>query len=169
VARRLTARCARDGLVAFAAWAAQAHGLDDVDAILAGLAGASLGADDLVHVAVHRYGRRVFAVPPGRALGAVYEVEEGSDDLPALVLRDLRGTRLASVALGAEEIPVVTITDALADTITDGAADLDGSGVGSVGLSITLECAAWQLEPEAALRLLIEFAGRMEEPLRHLL
>lgn len=168
VARRLTARCARDGLVAFAAWAAQAHGLDDVDAILAGLAGASLGADDLVHVAVHRYGRRVFAVPPGRALGAVYEVE-GADDLPALVLRDLRGTRLASVALGAEEIPVVTITDALADTITDGAADLDGSGVGSVGLSITLECAAWQLEPEAALRLLIEFAGRMEEPLRHLL
>lgn len=169
VARRLTARCARDGLVAFAAWAAQAHGLDDVDAILAGLAGASLGADDLVHVAVHRYGRRVFAVPPGRALGAVYEVVEGSDDLPALVLRDLRGTRLASVALGAEEIPVVTITDALADAITDGAADLDGSGVGSVGLSITLECAAWQLEPEAALRLLIEFAGRMEEPLRHLL
>lgn len=169
VARRLTARCARDGLVAFVAWAAQAHGLDDVDAILAGLAGASLGDDDLVHVAVHRYGRRVFAVPPGRALGAVYEVVEGSDDLPALVLRDLRGTRLASVALGAEEIPVVTITDALADTTTDGAADLDGSGVGSVGLSITLECAAWQLEPEAALRLLIEFAGRMEEPLRHLL
>ena len=37
------------------------------------------------------------------------------------------------------------------------------------GLSITLECAAGARDATEAIRLLTEFAGRMEQPLRHLL
>ncbi|NNU82241.1 pyruvate dehydrogenase [Halovulum dunhuangense] len=146
--RRLTAACAADGFADFAAWAAGNRGLKDADAILAGLAGASLGAEGGVTVAVERFGAsRAFAVPPGRHLAGV----TATDDAPALILRDLRATPLTAVAMGAEAAPVLTVT-------RDGA-----------GLSITLECAATALDAGAAIRLLTEFAGRMEQPLRHLL
>jgi pyruvate dehydrogenase E2 component (dihydrolipoamide acetyltransferase)/2-oxoglutarate dehydrogenase E2 component (dihydrolipoamide succinyltransferase) len=146
-ARRLTARAAEDGAAGFAAWAAEVHGLTP-DAVLAGLAGASLGRASTVNVAVERFGGlAVFAVQPGRALSGVAPTE----DAPELLLRDLRGTRLASVEMGAEDVPVLTVTEA------------EG------GLQITLECAAGQLDGPAAIRLLSDFAGRMEQPLRHLL
>jgi pyruvate dehydrogenase E2 component (dihydrolipoamide acetyltransferase)/2-oxoglutarate dehydrogenase E2 component (dihydrolipoamide succinyltransferase) len=145
--RRLTAACAADGLSDFVPWAAEAHGLK-TDAVLAGLAGASLGSDGAVAVAVERFGAtHSFAVPSGRSLSAV----SATDEAPALVVRDLRGTPLSSVAMGAEVVPVLTITD-------------DGAGP-----SITLECAAGALDANAAIRLLTDFAGRMEQPLRHLL
>jgi pyruvate dehydrogenase E2 component (dihydrolipoamide acetyltransferase)/2-oxoglutarate dehydrogenase E2 component (dihydrolipoamide succinyltransferase) len=145
-ARRLTARAAEDGVAGFADWA-EAQGLTG-DAVLAGLAGASLGRDGAVIVAVERFGDRVVhSVPGGRALSGVTP----SEDAPDLLVRDLRGTRLASVEMGPEDVPVLTVT-------------ADGGG-----LSITLECAAGQLDGASAIRLLSEFAGRMEQPLRHLL
>jgi pyruvate dehydrogenase E2 component (dihydrolipoamide acetyltransferase)/2-oxoglutarate dehydrogenase E2 component (dihydrolipoamide succinyltransferase) len=145
--RRLTAVCASDGLSEFVPWAAEMHGLKP-DAVLAGLAGASLGSDGPVTVAVERFGiGQIFAVPPGSSLSAVSTTE----DAPALVVRDLRGTPLSSVSMGCEALPVLTIAD-------DGA-----------GLSITLECTAGALDANAAIRLLTDFAGRMEQPLRHLL
>ena len=156
--RRLTATV-RDGLAAFAAWAAEAEGLAP-GAVLAGLAGASLGAGERVTVAVERMGgTEVFTVPPGRALSAV--AEAAPETPPALVVRDLRGTPLASVALGAEAAPVLTILAA-------------GTGTGArtdagPALSITLECAAGALDAGAAIRCLTDFAGRVEQPLRHLL
>ncbi len=145
--RHLTATCPEDGLSAFVTWAAEAQGIAP-DAILAGLAGASLGANRPVAVAVERFGvTRCFAVPPGCSLSAVAE----TDDAPALIVRDLRGTRISTVALGSEQTPVLTVTDA------------------AEGLVITLECAASALDAAAAIRLLTDFAGRMEQPLRHLL
>ncbi len=145
--RRLTARCAGDGLSEFATWAVEMHGLQ-ADAVLAGLAGASLGADNVVVVAVERFGAtRSFTVPPGRGLADVTETH----DAPSVIVRDLRGTRISVVALGSEIVPVLTVTD-------DGA-----------GLSITLECAGGALDANVAIRLLTDFAGRMEQPLRHLL
>lgn len=145
-ARRLTARAAEDGVAGFADWA-EAQGLTG-DAVLAGLAGASLGRDGAVVVAVERFGDRiVHSVPGGRALSGVTP----SEDAPDLLVRDLRGTRLASVEMGPEDVPVLTVT-------------AEGDG-----LSITLECAAGQLDGPEAIRLLSEFAGRMEQPLRHLL
>jgi pyruvate dehydrogenase E2 component (dihydrolipoamide acetyltransferase)/2-oxoglutarate dehydrogenase E2 component (dihydrolipoamide succinyltransferase) len=144
--RRLTATCHADGLADFAAWVAGS--VPDQGAILAGMAGASLGGNGPVTVAVDRVGKtRAYSVPPGRALSAV----TASDTLPALILRDLRGTPVTSVAMGAEAVPVLSVT-------SEGA-----------GLSITLECAADQLDAPEAIRLLTEFAGRMEHPLRHLL
>jgi pyruvate dehydrogenase E2 component (dihydrolipoamide acetyltransferase)/2-oxoglutarate dehydrogenase E2 component (dihydrolipoamide succinyltransferase) len=145
--RSLGAECATDGLSGFVSWAAELHGLRP-DAVLAGLAGASLGAEGPVAVAVERFGlSRSFTVPPGRSLSDIAETEEA----PVLVVRDLRGTPLTSVSMGAEATPVLSVTSR------------------GAGLHITLECAAGALDAPAAIRLLTDFAGRMEQPLRHLL
>ncbi|MDF0600214.1 pyruvate dehydrogenase [Psychromarinibacter sp. C21-152] len=144
--RRLTAETATDGLPDFVAWAAEAHGLDDADAILAGLAAASLPEPGAV--AVERHGKStVFATPAGRALSQVAATE----DAPALTLRDLRGSPLRTVEMGGEATPVLTLS-------TNGD-----------GLIITLECSPAHLDATAAIRLLSDFAGRVEQPLRHLL
>jgi pyruvate dehydrogenase E2 component (dihydrolipoamide acetyltransferase)/2-oxoglutarate dehydrogenase E2 component (dihydrolipoamide succinyltransferase) len=143
---RLTAEIATDGFAAFAAWAAAAHGLTDADALLAGLAGASLDAAAVVEITRHGQTRR-FAVPAGRSLAAIIRTE----DSPDLILRDLRGTALRSVVMGAEDAPVLTLMPAAA------------------GLGITLECSADQIAGPDAITLISAFAGRMEQPLRHLL
>ena len=141
---RLEAVTAQDGLAPFAASVAEKLG--DADALLAGLAGASLGAP--CSVAVERFGaQRVFAVPEGRCLSAVTE----TDAPPDLLLRDLRASPLSGVSLGAEDVPVLSIL-----------------GKGD-GLSLTLECGPHHMAPAQAIALLSEFAGRMGDPLRHLL
>jgi len=145
-ARRLTAEIGADGFAAFAAWAAEAHGLTDADALLAGLAGASLATP--CTVAVERFGQsRSFAVPAGRSLSRVTL----SEDAPDLIVRDLRGTPVSAVEIGAEDTPALTVMP------------------GRVGLTLTLECGPAQMQPQAAITLLSAFAGRMEQPLRHLL
>lgn len=145
-ALRLEAGIDESDFAAFADWAAKTAGLTDADALLAGLVGASLGAPCCV--AVERIpARRAFSVPAGRRLSSVSETECAPD----LVLRDLRATRVQAVSMGAEQVPVLTVMKR-------------GSG-----LSLVLECSAGQMPPERAIALLSEFAGRMEDPLRHLL
>ena len=142
-ARRLTAEAA-DGFSDFAAWASETTGLTDPAALLAGMAAASLGRKAVV--AVERFGdsRRFDAT-------AILSETTESGDAPALRLRDMRGSALRCVNIGPEEVPVLTLT------------------MGDSGLSITLECGADQLSPADALALISNFAGRMEQPLRHLL
>lgn len=143
---RLTAEIATDGFTAFAQWAAASHGLTDRDALLAGIAGASLSQPGIV--AIERHGQtRSFAISPDRALSAITR----SDDPPTLILRDLRDTALRAVTTGAEDTPVLTLMS------------------GHMGLILTLECRADQMAAPAAIALLSAFAGRMEQPLRHLL
>ncbi len=145
--RRLTADVPSDSFAAFAAWAANNAGLQDAPALLAGLAGASLGQDHAI-VAIETFGQtRAFAVPAG-PLGRVTPADDGT--APDLMLRDLRMSQISTVALGAEDMPVLTLTRA------------------GEGLSITLECASHHLTASEATGLLSEFAGRMEQPLRHL-
>lgn len=144
--RRLVAETSGDGLPDFAAWAAEAHGLRDADALLAGLAAASLPEPG--PVAVERHGKTsIYALRQGLALSQVAETNEA----PALTLRDLRGSPLRAVEMGSEATPVLTLA-------THGA-----------GVTITLECSAAQLDAPAAIQLLSDFAGRVEQPLRHLL
>ncbi|SFB73922.1 biotin/lipoyl-containing protein [Tropicimonas isoalkanivorans] len=146
--RRIAAEVPSDGFAEFAAWAAEHAGLKDTGALLAGLAGASLDLDDTV-VALEALGRTRHYRVPGRRIG---EVVESEADAPAdLVLRDLRDTRITSVELGAEDCPVLTLATSAA------------------GLSVTLECAGHHLSALEAVALLSNFAGRMEQPLRHLL
>lgn len=143
---RLTAEVPDDGFADFARWAAKTHDLTDGDALLAGLAGASLDAPAIV--AVQRHGQsRAYAVPADRSLSAVSLSEESPD----LILRDLRGTALRSVVMGAESVPVLTVMS------------------GREGLAVTLECSAAMMPATAAITLISAFADRMEQPLRHLL
>ncbi|GGD25013.1 biotin/lipoyl-containing protein [Sinisalibacter lacisalsi] len=144
--RRLVAETAEDGVPGFATWAAEVHGLSDADAILAGLAGAALPTPG--PVAVERHGSaKTYALPATRRLSEVGKTE----DEPALILRDLRGTALRSVEMGAESVPVLTLATA------------------GAGLTITLECTPAQLDAQAAIQLLANFAGQVEQPLRVLL
>ena len=142
-ARRLTAQVG-DGFSEFAKWVSETTETKDTGALLAGMAAASL-AQGLV-VEVERFGQsRRYQTGP--LLGQAAECEE----TPDLRLRDMRGTPVDMVNIGPEDMPVLTLTG-------------DGSN-----LAITLECAAGQLSPSDALALLSNFAGRIADPLRHLL
>lgn len=145
--RHLMADLPTDGFAEFAKWAAESADLKDANAVLAGLAAASLGNDTAI-IAVESFGqRRAYHVPRG----AFSTITAAEDTAPDLILRDLRMSRVSAVNLGAEDAPVLTLTPT-------------GSG-----LSITLECAGHHLSASEAVSLLSEFAGRMEQPLRHLL
>jgi len=146
--RHLTAEIPADGFADFARWAADTAGLSDQNALLAGLAAACLPTGTGT-VRVEALGQsHSYAVMPG----PLSTIQPAEPDRPAdLILRDLRFSRITSVHLGAEPAPVLTLArngDALA---------------------ITLECAGDHLTASDALTLLSEFAGRMEQPLRHLL
>ena len=144
--RRLVAEVPEDGLPGFTAWAAGAHGLSDADAILAALAACSMPVPG--PVAVERQGQtKTYALPAGRGLSDATE----TDDAPALILRDLRGSRLTSVEMGGEATPALTLTPK------------------GDGLTLTLECAPSEMDAADAIQLLSDFAGRVEQPLRHLL
>ena len=151
--RRLEADLPAEGFTAFAEWAAVEAGRDDVMGLLAGLAAASLrhatGSDGAMAVAVERFGTETLYLA---ASGPTLNGQPAGDDAsPTLRLRDLRGTRITALALGPEEVPVLTL-------MTQGA-----------GLRLVLECGPGQLSAPEALALLSEFAGRIEDPLRHLL
>jgi len=148
VTRHLTAQVAEDGFADFAIWAADSAGLEDTAALLAGLAGASFGRLP-VTVAVGGPGAcQVYAVS-STLLGEVSKADV--ETAPDLRVHDLRASRISSLQLGADECPVLSITRA-------------GNGLG-----LTLECAGDHLRADEALNLLSSFAGRMEQPLRHLL
>ncbi|MDA7428769.1 pyruvate dehydrogenase [Primorskyibacter aestuariivivens] len=146
--RHLTADLPSDGFDAFAAWAAETSGLSDTNALLAGLAAASLGRE-MATVSVERFGQSHAYYVPAGPFGAITDAED--DSAPDLILRDLRMSRVSTVSLGAETAPVLTLTRR------------------DVGLCVTLECAGHQLSATEAVGLISEFAGRMEQPLRHLL
>jgi pyruvate dehydrogenase E2 component (dihydrolipoamide acetyltransferase)/2-oxoglutarate dehydrogenase E2 component (dihydrolipoamide succinyltransferase) len=148
-ARHLAAVVQHDGFTDLVEWAAKAHGLEDRDAILAGLAGASLPQTHPAVVAIERHGQsRGYRVPMSGGLSLVIP----DDGAPDLIVRDLRGTAIRAVSLGAGVAPVLTLMP---------------SDTGA--MTLTLECSAAQLTAEAAIHLLSQFAGRMEQPLRHLL
>lgn len=143
-AGRLTADVGADGFADFAAWAAQTAKLTDANALMAGLCAASFGAPAIV--AVESFGQtRIYAA--SARLGAIAP----SEDAPQIRLRDLRATAIAQVHVGAEGVPTLTLTR------------------NGTGLTITLEYAGDDLGAAEAITLLSNFAGRMEQPLRHLL
>jgi pyruvate dehydrogenase E2 component (dihydrolipoamide acetyltransferase)/2-oxoglutarate dehydrogenase E2 component (dihydrolipoamide succinyltransferase) len=99
-------------------------------------------------IRLERFGlEKTYEPGKSRALTAVVE----SDAAPVLIVRDLRHSRVQSVELGAEDVPVLTLMQS-------------GSG-----LAITLETSAAHLDASSAIQLLEDFAGKVEQPLRHLL
>ncbi len=145
-ARHLTAEVDSEAFAAFADWAAGETDLGEA-ALLAALAGAALGRPAVV--AVQRFGTETaYATTPGPLSGTA---PAGADAAPDLRLRDLRDSRLASLSLGPEDVPVLTLTRH-GDRLT-----------------VTLECGAAQLDAPGAVALLAGFADRLDSPLRHLL
>jgi pyruvate dehydrogenase E2 component (dihydrolipoamide acetyltransferase)/2-oxoglutarate dehydrogenase E2 component (dihydrolipoamide succinyltransferase) len=142
--RRLTAQIAADGFADFAKWAAQSANLSDRKALLAGLVAACFGRETVV--TVESFGQTA-SYKTGGHLSAVAV----TDEAPSVLVRDLRFSAINAVEMGPEETPVLTLSR-------------NGDG-----LCITLECAAVQLTASVAIALLSDFAGRMEQPLRHLL
>jgi pyruvate/2-oxoglutarate dehydrogenase complex dihydrolipoamide acyltransferase (E2) component len=151
---RLTATLAKDGLAEFCAWRRAETGAPTEEiAVMAGMAAAafrpSASNAELV-VAAYAFGAaRSFVNADRSGLGSAKAVDTPAN--PALVLRDLRGAAVTDLSLGAEAAPTLSVMRRGVETF------------------ITLECAPAQLRPEAAIELISEFAGRLAEPLRHLL
>jgi pyruvate dehydrogenase E2 component (dihydrolipoamide acetyltransferase)/2-oxoglutarate dehydrogenase E2 component (dihydrolipoamide succinyltransferase) len=143
-ANRLTAQIATEGFTDFAIWAAKDAYLTDANALLAGFCAASLGQKVVVLV-------EGFSAPTAYTASLELGLTKATEDAPALRLCDLRFTPITTVQMGADDTPVITMT-----RFGD-------------GLTLTLEYTGDQLTAEAAISLLSNFAGRMEQPLRHLL
>jgi pyruvate dehydrogenase E2 component (dihydrolipoamide acetyltransferase)/2-oxoglutarate dehydrogenase E2 component (dihydrolipoamide succinyltransferase) len=141
---RLTAEIASEGFTDFAAWAATTAKLTDTSALLAGLCAASHGSDTTVAV-------ESFGTSTTYAASAQLSATQPSEDTPTLRVRDLRFTAITGVAVGAEDVTTLTLTRS------------------GAGLTITLEFAPTELAASDAITLLSNFAGRMEQPLHHLL
>lgn len=126
-------------------------------AVLAAFAAASLreanGADHALAVACEAArgdGRRVYVDPDGKRLSALAPAD-GETHAPAVVLRDLAGTRLTALATGAAEAPCLVMT-------------ADGET-----LDLALHFRPDALGERKAIAFLSAFAARLAEPLRHLL
>ncbi len=153
-ALRLTATLRGDCLADFCAWRRAETGAPTEEiAVMAGMAAAAFrpsAPDASLVVAAEVFGRMQSFVDPDRiGLGGARPAETGAE--PALVLRDLRGAAITDLTLGAEAAPVLSVMRRGAETF------------------VTLECAPTQLRPETAVAVISDFAGRLAEPLRHLL
>ena len=149
--RRLTARVSSEQFSEFSEWAGTQLGNTKTGALIAGLAAGSFsqGQGDLV-VAYHQFGTvQNFKNPQHFGLGN--PVLEDLKTSPALLIYDLRHSPIISVENCLEGPPTVTLLSQDDD------------------LTLTLECRTDQMSAEAAIYFLSEFAGRMKQPLRHLL
>ncbi len=150
---RITASVPRAGFAAFVDWLSD-QARTPPGAVQAVFAAASLraatGAKTLrVRVEAPLIGTVSDYADPDLAGLAQATPADGAP--PSLILRDLTGSRITDLALGADEAPVLSIA-------TDGEA-----------FSISLEFVDGQLDRTQAIAVIDGFAGRLDEPLRHLL
>jgi len=153
---QITARVNADGQAGFLQWMqTETGGAPEPGALWAAFAAAALreaggGMERLaVELAPLHGPARVFADPDLAGLSALTGGE--ADQPPDLRLRDPTGSPITGLSLGAPACPVLTVSR-------------EGDA-----LILTLDFTAPQLEDQAALAFLTGFAGRLEEPLRHLL
>ena len=153
--RRIVAEVDKAALFEFVEWLSREIGQTvRRETVLAGFAAAVLrsvgGGGDTAFVQTQVRGiNRSYRDPDLVGFGSAEPLE--AQAVPSLVLRDLSGSPVTSIELGAEDIPVVTV-----------------SGAGET-LTITCECSDDILTAEAALTLATDFAERVANPLRQLL
>ena len=152
---QLTARVGAGGFAGFAAFL---DGAAAEEAVWAAFASASLravtgteaGAGTLViRVDQPVIGRAAFYADPD--LGPLSGAAPSDEAAPSLILRDLSGSRVTGGTLGVAEAPALTLT-------RDGEVFV-----------VSLDFSLGQLDADAAISLIDGFAGRLEQPLRHLL
>lgn len=153
---RIEAHVARNGYEAFLTWfAEETGGPADGLAILSAFAAAALreaaGAlEGPLLVSAERPGARrvLYADPDMQGLAGMESDESGT---PTLVLRDLTGSCITAMCVGADAVPVLTVAD------------------GVEGYAVTLDIPAGALHGDAAVVLISDLAARLEMPLRQLL
>jgi hypothetical protein len=150
----VSARLPAGGFVAFCDWIAAETGAPAwPDAILAAFAAGAMRAAQSVEGALALQvgglsGSVTYVDPDLAPLSQLAPVETQA---PALIVRDLRGSRISGARFGADTAPVLSLT-------ADDAA-----------IEITLDAPAGLLTPDQALALVSGFTARLEEPLHHLL
>jgi pyruvate/2-oxoglutarate dehydrogenase complex dihydrolipoamide acyltransferase (E2) component len=153
-ARRIVAEVNGSALAEFTGWLSQELGRTiRRETVLAGLAAGALrsaGGPDTMCVQTQLHGTARSYVDPDLA-GLGRAEPSDNDTSPSLIVRDLVGSPLSSIQLGAEAVPVLTV-----------------SGAGKA-LTITCECPGEALSAEAALALTTGFADRVGDTLRQLL
>ncbi|WP_417695138.1 biotin/lipoyl-containing protein [Roseibium sp.] len=148
VTRHLKAGVPRQGWNAFADWAVATAGVHEEQALLAGFAAASFGkVPGVVRVETPEQ-TWVYAVSSLR-LGQIEKVDPES--VVDLFVHDLRSTCIETAQLGADGAPVLSLTK------TD------------ENLILTLEFEDVQMSASKAISAFSDFAGRLKQPLRHLL
>jgi hypothetical protein len=115
--------------------------------------GAATGVESVtVRLSAPREATVLYADPDRAGIGRMTPAEDGAEgSVPDLIVQDLTRTRLAHVELGASAAPTLSI-----------------AREGDV-LVATLAVAAGTLDDDAVIACLDGFAGRLDEPLRHLL
>ncbi|MEQ8372800.1 MAG: biotin/lipoyl-containing protein [Roseibium aggregatum] len=144
----LRAEVSGTGFADFVAWAKDNGGQADQAALLAGFAAASFG-NFPAKVRVENMWQSQAYSAASLWLG---QVKPADDDLEVdLLVRDLRASRISALQLDAGKCPVISI-------LRQGE-----------NLALVLEWTGDRLTAPRAIDLLSNFAGRMEQPLRHLL
>ncbi|UES52224.1 biotin/lipoyl-containing protein [Roseibium aggregatum] len=144
----LRAEVSGTGFADFVAWAKDNGGQADQAALLAGFAAASFG-NFPAKVRVENMWQSQAYSAASLWLG---QVKPADDDLEVdLLVRDLRASRISALQLDAGKCPVISILRQGED------------------LALVLEWTGDRLTAPQAIDLLSNFAGRMEQPLRHLL
>lgn len=144
----LRAKVSGTGFADFVAWAKDNGGQADQAALLAGFAAASFGNFPAKVRVENMWQSQVYSAA-SLWLG---QVKPADDDLEVdLLVRDLRASRISALQLDAGKCPVISILRQGED------------------LALVLEWAGDRLTAPQAIDLLSNFAGRMEQPLRHLL
>lgn len=150
-AQRLTAQVPARPLADFLAWLSTETKTPPArDAALAAFAASSLRTGDAALAVTTENaltGQSVTYTDPDRQPMASLAPAE-APGAPSIVLRDLTGTAITSIQLGAEPAPVISLSS-------------DGDM-----LTVTYE---GSLAPDRAIAFMNGFAGRLSDPLRHLL
>lgn len=144
----LRAEVSGTGFADFVAWAKDNGGQADQAALLAGFAAASFG-NFPAKVRVENMWQSQAYSAASLWLGQVKPADD--DQEVDLLVRDLRASRISALQLDAGKCPVISILRQGED------------------LALVLEWTGDRLTAPQAIDLLSNFAGRMEQPLRHLL
>ncbi len=144
----LRAEVSGTGFADFVAWAKDNGGQADQAALLAGFATASFG-NFPAKVRVENMWQSQAYSAASLWLGQVKPADD--DQEVDLLVRDLRASRISALQLDAGKCPVISILRQGED------------------LALVLEWTGDRLTAPRAIDLLSNFAGRMEQPLRHLL
>ncbi|QFT70579.1 Dihydrolipoyllysine-residue acetyltransferase component of pyruvate dehydrogenase complex [Labrenzia sp. THAF35] len=144
----LRAEVSGTGFADFVAWAKDNGGQTDQAVLLAGFAAASFGNFPAKVRVENMWQSQAYSVA-SLWLGQVKPADD--DQEVDLLVRDLRASRISTLQLDAGKCPVISILRQGED------------------LALVLEWTGDRVTTPQAIDLLSNFAGRMEQPLRHLL